>query len=336
MFPLALSGTLGRVALEQTQLPEAWQRSSTGALPANPENQDGTMTLKLRFADAPLGHEILDVDLSKELDDATFEDIQKAFDEYGVVLFRGQTLTPQQQLDFSRRFGSLEKFLIDTFLLPGFPEIFVVSNILENGRPIGMADAGRNWHSDMAFVERPPRGSALYALEVPHDANEVPLGDTLFASTSAAYDALPVELKRRIDGLKVLNSYRIFTERKARQEMNDGGKKTQAEREKNKDSVPDVVHPLVRTHPRTGRKCLYVSGPLSVGIVGMAEGEADALLDMLREHMTQPRFIYRHSWKAGDLVLWDNCSAIHNAIGDYQLPQRRRMHRTTIEGTAPF
>lgn len=295
-----------------------------------------TMTLTLRYANAPLGHEILGVDLSKDLNDATFTEIERTFDQYGVVLFRDQKLTPHQQADFSRRFGSLEKFLIDTFLLPGFPEIFVVSNIIENGRPIGMADAGRNWHSDMAFVECPPRGSALYALEVPHDAAGVALGDTLFASTSAAYDALPEETRRRIDGLKVLNSYRIFTERKARQEMGDGGKKTQAEREKNKDSVPDVIHPLVRTHPRTGRKCLYVSGPLSVGIVGMPEAEADELLDMLREHMTQPRFVYRHSWRVGDFILWDNCSAIHNALGDYQLPQRRLMHRTTIEGTVPF
>ncbi len=294
------------------------------------------MTLKIRYADAPLGHEILGVDLSNDMDDTTFNDIENTFDQYGVVFFRGQKLTPQQQLSFSRRFGSLEKFLIDSFLLPGFPEIFVVSNIIENGRPIGMADAGRNWHSDMAFVEQPPRGSALYALEVPLDDAGVPLGDTLFASTAAAYDALPEETRRRIASLKVLNSYRIFTERKARQEMGDGGKKTQAEREKNKDSVPDVIHPLVRTHPRTGRKCLYVSGPLSVGIVGMPEAEADTLLDMLREHMTQQRFVYRHRWKVGDFILWDNCSAIHNALGDYRLPQRRRMHRTTIEGTVPF
>ena len=294
------------------------------------------MTIKLRFADAPLGHELMGIDLSKPLDNAIFDEIEHAFDQYGVVLFRNQRLTPQQQLEFSRRLGSLEKFLIDTFLLPGFPEIFVVSNVVENGKPIGMADAGRNWHSDMAFVERPPRGSALYALEVPHDAAGTPLGDTLFASTSAAYDALPEETRRRIDGLKVINSYRVFTERKARQEMDTGGKNTQREREKSKDSVPDVIHPLVRKHPRTGRKCLYVSGPLSVGIVGMPEAEADELLDMLRDHMTQSQFVYRHRWQVGDLVLWDNCSAIHNAIGDYSLDQRRRMHRTTIEGTVPF
>jgi taurine dioxygenase len=289
-----------------------------------------TLDLDLALSNAPLGHEIRGVDLSKPLADSVFREIENMFDRYGVVVLRNQQLTPQQHLDFSRRFGPLERYPIDTYLLPGRPEIFVVSNIVENGRPIGMADAGRVWHTDMHFTAKPPRCSLLYALEVPMRDGK-PLGDTLFASTAAAYDALPEDMKRRLDGRLALNSFRRYVERR-QAKLAAGTQTAQAERSKQADQHPDVWHPLVRVHPRTGRKCLYVSDEVTSEIEGMSAVENEQVLRDLLAHMTQPEFVYRHKWQVGDLVIWDNCSAIHNAIGDYTPAERRRMHRTTVLG----
>lgn len=293
------------------------------------------MTLDIRYVKAPLGHHILNADLS-HLDDATFTAIEDTFNRYGVVVVENQTLPPEAQLAFTRRLGKEVRYPIDAFQLRGFPDIFVVSNVIENGKPIGMADAGRLWHSDMVFTEAPPRCSVLYALEVPQLGGE-PLGDTLFASTAAAYDALPEATKRRIEGLKTINSYRRYAERRHREEAAKRPEATgQAVRDKNQDAHPDIVHPLVRTHPITGRRCLYVSDGTTVEIVGWSQADSDALIGELLAHITRPEFVYRHRWKVGDVVMWDNCSSIHKALDDYQLPARRRMHRTTVEGTRPF
>ena len=294
------------------------------------------MTLEIRHVDAPLGHHILNADLC-HLDDATFTAIEDAFNRYGVIVIENQTLPPEAQLAFTRRLGKEIRYPFDAFQLPGFPDIFVVSNVIENGKPIGMADAGRLWHTDTIFIEAPPRCSVFYALEVPHRDDGEPLGDTLFASTAAAYDALPESTKRRIDGLKAINSYRRYAERRQREVAGSRPETTgQSVRDKNSDAHPDVIHPLVRTHPITGRKCLYIADGTTVEIVGWSQADSDALINELLAHMTRPEFVYRHRWKVGDVVMWDNCSAIHQAIGDYAPPARRRMHRTTVAGTRPF
>lgn len=290
--------------------------------------------LDIVYRTAPLGHEIRGLDLSRPISDSLFREIEDSFDRFGVVVISGQTLTPEQHIAFARRFGTLERYPIDTYLLPGYPELFVVSNIVENGRAIGMADAGRVWHTDMHFTASPPRCSLLYGLEVPMRDGH-PRGDTMFASTAAAYDALPAAMKARIDGRRAINSYAGYVAR--RQAKISGGQPTaQAERNKNAQAFPDVLHPLVRTHPRTGRKCLYVSDEVTCGIEGMPQDEAAQLLEELLEHMTRPQFVYRHRWTVGDLLIWDNCSAIHNAIGDYLPSERRRMHRATVSGGPTF
>lgn len=290
--------------------------------------------MEIRYVDAPLGHHIVNVDLGK-LDDETFKEVEDTFDKYGVVVIEGQKLSPEAQLDFTRRLGKEVRYPLPAFQLPGFPDIFVVSNVIEDGKPIGMADAGRLWHTDMIFSEKPPRCSVLYALEVPHRGDE-PLGDTYFASTAAAYDALPPDMKKRIEGLQTINSYRRYAQRRAREEAETNPEKTgQQARDANQNAIPDMVHPLVRTHPRTGRKCLYIADGTTVEIVGWPQDESTALIEELLAHMIKPEFVYRHRWRVGDVVVWDNCSAIHQAIGDYELPARRRMHRTTVEGTKP-
>lgn len=290
------------------------------------------MELQIRYTDRPLGHEILGIDLSGEVDDALFAEIERAYDRYGVVVFRDQKLTPEQQVRFSRRFGPLDRFVLDRFNLPTLPEIFVVSNIVEDGHPIGMADAGRYWHTDMWVTDRPPRGSILYALEVPERDGE-PLGDTYFASTAAAYDALPEDVKERLEGRKAVFSigkYVDYRRNTTPSADTEAGKLAQTERESL--GASEIEHPLVRTHPRTGRKCLYICEGVISRIVGLDQEESDDLIALLERHVVRSEFVYRHRWRVGDVVMWDNCSAIHKATSDYQLPLRRLMHRTTLRG----
>ena len=284
----------------------------------------------VRPTGAALGAEILGVDLSRPLDEDTFRQVVDAWHEHEVIFFRGQDLTPEQHIAFSRRFGELERHVRQDCCKPGYPEIFVVSNVIENGRPIGSQDAGLFWHSDLCYKREPSRGSLFYAREVPRAADGSPLGDTVFASMTAAYRALPEDVKRAIEGRKAVNSYLhgYYRDRKS------GPRKELTEEQKRK--TPDVEHPVVRTHPYTGRKCLFTCEGYTTRIVGLDEPESTEVLNGLFEHLKKPEFLYRHRWREGDLLMWDNCSTQHLAIPDYALPQRRRMERTTLAGTAPY
>ena len=280
------------------------------------------MTISIVPTHAPVGAQVFGVDLREALDTSTFGTIEKAFNEYGVIFFRDQDLTPQQQIDFTHRFGELDyNVFSQTRGLPGVPEVILITNIVKNGKPIGLARAGEHWHTDMCYAQRPPRGSVLYAREIPQLAG-MTLGDTCFASTSAAYDALPHTMRARIDGLRATFSFRAR-------------KRGFAVTEEQMAAYPEVVHPLVRRHDKTGRACLYVTRDDCTSIDGMRDGEAAALIAALADHITRPEFVYRHRWRVGDLLMWDNCSVQHKAIQDYDLPLRRLMHRTTIAGTTP-
>ena len=281
------------------------------------------MSIEVVPTGAALGAEIRGVDLAEPIDDATFAAIERAYDEHGVIFFRGQRITPPQQVAFTRRFGAIEFNIFgERWSVPGSPEIVVVSNITEDGRPIGVRRAGENWHSDMCYAARPPRGTMLYALEVP-ELFGLTLGDTEFASAAAAWDALPDAIRHRLEGRQAIFDFcgrkRAFPP-------------TQAE----KDRYPPVRHPIARTHPRTGRKCLYVMRDDCTGIEGIAPDEAEALIAALADHIVKPAFVYRHQWRQGDVLMWDNCTVQHRAIQDYDMPQRRLMHRTTMDGAAPM
>lgn len=269
-----------------------------------------------------LGAEIRGLDLAQPMDDRTFEAVDDAFARFGVIFFRNQRITPQQQVAFTRRFGAIEFNIFgERWSVPGAPEIVVVSNVTENGKPVGIRRAGENWHSDMCYAARPPRGTMLYALETPA-LHGLPLGDTEFASAAAACDALPDDLRRRIEGRRAVFD---FTGRKR------AFPPTADEIARN----PPVTHPIVRTHPRSRRKCLYVMRDDCTGIEGIPAEEAEALIAALADHIVKPQFIYRHQWRPGDVLMWDNCTVQHRAIQDYDLPQRRLMHRTTMGGAAP-
>lgn len=286
--------------------------------------------IKVRPTGAALGAEIQGIDLSQDLDDATFKQIVDLWHEHEVIFFRDQKLTPAQHVAFSRRFGELELHVRKDCCRPGYHELFVVSNIIVDGKAIGSQDAGLFWHSDLCYLQVPSRGSLFYALEVPHDANGRPLGDTQFASSTAAYNALPEATRQKIAGLKAVQSYKKGYYR----ERNAGPRKTlTAEQEAR---TPDVEHPIVRTHPFNGKKCLFVNDGYTARIAGMDSAKSEALLNELITHATKAEFTYRHQWRVGDFLLWDNCLVQHQAVPDYQLPLRRHMERTTLTGTAPF
>jgi len=286
------------------------------------------MPIPVTKCDAALGAEI-GFDLSGAIDDPAFAELERIFHDNIVVFFRGQTLTDEQHIAFSRRFGELEIHIVEKYLLPGHPEILLVSNVKnEAGEHIGLADAGFTWHSDVSYRRTPSRCSLLYAKEVPHDVDGRVLGDTVFANCIAAYEALPTAMKRRLDGLKAIHRYSS----RRRVENSPRPKLTAAQLAE----TPDIAHPIVRTHPHTGRKAIYVTAGECIGIEGMPEDEGLGLIAELDAHCVRPEFCYRHRWRAGDLVMWDNATAMHLAICDYALPQRRLMHRTTVIGGEPF
>ena len=280
------------------------------------------MSIEIIPTGAAVGAEIRGVDLSLPLDDATFAVIERAYNEHGVIFFRDQHVTPPQQVAFTRRFGKIAFNIFgERWSVPGSPEIVVVSNITEDGKPIGIRRAGENWHSDMCYTAMPPRGTMLYAVEIP-DLHGLPLGDTEFASAAAAWDALPQALRDRVEGRYAIFD---FTGRKR------AFPPSAAEIERN----PPVRHPIARTHPFTGRKCLYVMRDDCTGIEGVPAAEAELLIAALADHVVKPAFIYRHQWRVGDLLLWDNCTVQHRAVQDYDMPLRRLMHRTTMGGSVP-
>jgi taurine dioxygenase len=281
------------------------------------------MSIEIVPTGAALGAEIRGVNLARAIDDETFAAIERAYNDHGVIFFHDQHITPPQQVAFSRRFGEIEFNIFgERWSVPGSPEIVVVSNATEDGRPIGVRRAGENWHSDMCYTSRPPRGTMLYALEIP-ELFGLTLGDTEFASAAAAWEALPERVRQHLEGRRAVFDF--------------AGRKrafppTQAEINR----YPPASHPIVRTHPETGRKCLYVMRDDCTGIEGIGEQEAEALIAALADHIVKPAFIYRHQWRAGDLLMWDNCTVQHRAIQDYDLPQRRVMHRTTMGGAVPM
>ena len=267
--------------------------------------------------------EVAGVDLSKPLDDDRFTHIHDAFLEHSILVFRGQSLTNEQHIAFSRRFGELEIHTAKHWLLPDFQEILVLSNRGEQGtKPI--VNGGAYWHSDMTYKAKPPLGSLLYALEVPPQG-----GDTLYADMYAAYESLDEQMKRRIADLEAIHRYGDRYQMMARDDNERPPLTSQQLAE-----VPDVVHPAVRTHPQTGRKALFVNEGFTIGIAGLPKDEGDALLEKLFRHSVQPAHVYRHRWQAGDLVMWDNRCTMHRAT-EYDPHHDRAMHRTTVQGNRP-
>jgi taurine dioxygenase len=275
--------------------------------------------------EAPLGAEIIGLNLTRPVDDAAFARIHRAHLDHHVLVFRDQRITPSQQVAFSRRFGPLQIHVLRQFQLASNPEILIVSNIREDGKPIGLGDAGQLWHSDLSYKEHPSLGSMLHAQELPEEG-----GDTLFANMHLAWDTLPLELKRIVEGRKAEHSYLAnYAELQRRSPWRPNLTAAQIA------EVAPVLHPVVRTHPETGRRALFVSEHFTTRIEGLPEDESRDVLDRLFAHSVRPEHIYRHRWLPHDMVFWDNRSLMHLAAG---CPEhcRRKLYRTTIEGDAPY
>lgn len=293
----------------------------TAALPTSAPSQQ----FDVRPFDAVLGAEIVGIDLGQTLNTEDFARVHRAHLDYGVVVFRDQHLTPEQHIAFSRRFGELQIHVLRQFLLANHPEVFIISNIVENGQPIGLGDAGKFWHSDLSYKDTPSLGSMLYAQEIPNEG-----GDTLFASQHAAYEDLPQALKNALADKRAAHSYLA----KYDDEVFSGIRRPTLTPEQIAEVKP-AIHPVFRTHPETGRKGIFVNENFTTHILDIPADESKAILNELFALSAQEKYIYRHVWQEHDLVFWDNRALIHLATG-CPAHLRRRMHRTTIQGDVPF
>ena len=282
-------------------------------------------TMTVRPFTPVIGAEVSGVDLSQPLDAARFAAIERAWHEHLVLVFRDQRLTDAQLERFSARFGALDRKplyadeVVDTTTSD---YVCVISNVKIDGKPIGdLGDGEAVWHTDMSYNELPPSAAALYALEIPPAG-----GETGFANMYAAYEALPAELKQRVQSLQCKHD---ATRNSA------GGLRRGMPEVSDPSLSPGTAHPMVRTHPQTGRDALYLGRRRHAYIVGLALAESEQLLDVIWAHASQPRFSWHHTWRLGDLVLWDNRCVMHRR-NPFDPAARRVMHRTQVQGDKPY
>jgi taurine dioxygenase len=270
------------------------------------------------------GCRIEGLDLSQSFGEKELGLTLRCLADYAVVCFPNQSLNPAGQVAFSRMFGTLELHVSGVFQEPGHPEIMILSNIVEDGKPIGLADAGQDWHTDMSFSKTVAFVNVLYALKVPYRDGR-PLGATRFASMTAAYDALPDDVKQRIEGRTATRNFEKFWKMMRQR----GGVNTSRApmTEEQKRQKPPVSHPMVLVHPISGRKILYADPGYTVSIDGMEKHESDELLEVLFKHQLQPHFQYSHRWAEGDLLIWDNLQTLHCAEPDYRADEPRLIKR---------
>ena len=281
------------------------------------------MTLSIRNLDAALGAEVDGIDVSKQLPPASIDAIEAAWRERLVVVFHGQSLSDPQLIAFSKHFGELDPPGPNPYGEPfnkAHPELNVISNVVENGKPVGnLGDGEAVWHADMTYVEVPPKAAMLHALEVPPPEAG---GNTYFANMFEAYRSLPAELKQAAAG---------------RSAVHDASRNSAGMLRKGYQAVTDVRetvgarHPLVRTDPTSGRKALFLGRRPNAYVLGLEVAESEALLDALWAHATQPRFAMCHRWRVGDLLMWNNVSVLHRR-DPFDPTTRRVMHRSQIKG----
>lgn len=270
----------------------------------------------LDWSQRRLGTVVPDIDL-EHLTDAQFDRISNALLLHSVIVIKRQKLSVAKQVAFSKRFGPLERSLHTEYTDPEYRALLVISNVTKDGKLTGFTGA-KWWHTDFSFVERTGFATILYGIEVP------PVGaDTMFADLYAAYDALPEDMKRRVDGKQVLHSYRL--------RYKDGGLD-----EEQWERCQDVIHPLVRTVPQTGRRALLLGCRKSAFVQGMSLEEGNAMINELIDFATQPQFVYSHKWEPGDVLIWDNRAVTHTATPFDGDRYRRILHRTSTKGERPF
>jgi taurine dioxygenase len=268
-----------------------------------------------------IGAEVRGIDVAGDVDEPTFDQIRRAWFDHSVLLFRGQDLSEPAQVRFGERFGELARVQVD-YGYSEHPSVMYITNVKKDGKLVGaLPDGEMLFHSDLCYVERPSAATILYAIEVPSRG-----GNTLFASAYAAYETLPEEWKHRLEGLRAMHVYAPgYTDnRTARMLM-----KTASE-----PGARAFAHPLVRTHPVTRRRALFVNRLMTACVVDVPPAESDEILLYLFAHQEQPRFVYEHVWTPGDLLIWDNRCTLH-ARTDFSAAERRMLRRVAILGEKP-
>ena len=268
------------------------------------------------------GAEIMGLDLAAA-NESKLRAVVEVFNLHGAILLRDQTLSPAQLVDFIAHFNTPEHHTQKQFTLPGYPHVFILSNKVVDGRPIGAHNDGVGWHTDYSYKAEPVMCTMLYAVEVPAEGS-----DTLLADLCAAYDALSPERQRQLDPLVLHHSYQYFmaTREYGRMELSD----------QLKAENPDVFHPLIRVHPANGRRALWPSTGTVKEVVGMPNPEGIQLIEELVEFATQDRFVYRHKWRVGDVLVWDNRCTLHTGTLYDDTKYDRLMHRLWAKGDKPI
>src|SRR5438552_8516059 len=278
-----------------------------------------------------LGASVEGLDLSRPLSAQEFEFALNAPAEHGVLRYPRQELTALQLRDFSARWGELEINVANMYQEPGVPEVMILSNIVENGRPIGLADAGQSWHTDMSYSRTIAFCNVLYGIRIPQRHGE-PLGNTEFCDQRAAYDELPPDLRKKLEGKTVLHDFNKFWEMMRREKGSKRAALTEAQRK----AKPPVSHPIFLRHPLSGKKVLYANPGYAVRINELPQEESDEMLEYLFEHQLKPEYIYTSKWEEGDVLVWEDVGTIHNAVADYGPNEYRLIKRCQVMANRYF
>lgn len=288
--------------------------------------------MRVRGSGEILGATVEALDLAHPLSPAQVSEIVGALGRHGVLRFPAQTLSSAQLRDFSACFGELEVNVASkSYQEPGIPQVMVLSNIVEDGRPIGLADAGQGWHTDMSYSRTIAFANVLYGVKIPRRDGRA-LGATEFSSMHAAYDGLPQKIKSRLEGKTVLHDFEKFWEMMRREKGSKRPPLTEAQR----TAKPPVSHPLFLVHPLTGRKVLYANPGYAVRINELPQEESDELLAHLFEHQLKPEYRYTFRWEEGDVLFWEDIGTIHNAVADYGPSEHRLIKRCQVMATRYF
>ncbi len=275
-----------------------------------------------------LGAAIEGLDLSKDLSDEEFDFAYQCLAKYGVLRYPKQDLSAKNLRDFAARWGDLEINVANAFQEPGMPEVMILSNIVENGKPIGFADAGQSWHTDMSYSKVFAFCNILYGIRIPRRNGE-PLGNTEFCDQAAAYDGLPADLKQKLAGKTVLHDFEKFWEMMRREKGSARPPLTDAQRA----AKPPTSHPIFLKHPVSGRTCLYANPGYAMRINELPQKESDEILEFLFDRQTRPEYRYANRWQEGDVLMWDNMRTIHNAVADYRADEPRYIKRCQVMAT---
>ncbi|MFN3209908.1 MAG: TauD/TfdA dioxygenase family protein [Roseovarius sp.] len=281
--------------------------------------------MKITPNEEGFGARIYDIDLSKPLTEGQVEEVRQALGKYGVVSFPDQHLEPVDLKNFSANFGTLEINVAGNYQEPDHPEVMILSNKIVDGKPIGLADAGQDWHTDMSYSKEMAFANVLYGIEIPR-RDGTPLGCTEFSNMRQAYRDLPEDLKRKLEGRTATHDFNKFWEMMRREKGSTRPPLT----EEQKAKKPPVSQPVLLTHPITGDKVLYANPGYTVRIDGMDKEESDEILQFLFQHQLQDKYRYKHLWSENDVLMWDNFGTIHNAVADYGPDTPRLIKRCQV------